>query len=727
MPEIRIDDLGIATVADPDASLPGYLLQTLRLAIAPGGAQQLAAQLDRPLRDVDIAQVRGGLLVKENAGVGNGALEWNVSGGANAALEVWNEPGATVLGAQKFGPKSDLTVPAKGAYVSFSLRGQVTGGPSAASGDLTFGVTAGASIEAAYYHPLSANTTLKDGLSAGLSGFVLPGDLEDLGKLPTKAAASVRGSGKIKFSVSGSLSTVANPLAVNIPAIDRPLGVKAGASVGFEAAAAYFGEYEIRVVGLSKRRVSLGLYRGAGASFDISISASAGVSAGIGGTDLASAIIGALAGKPKLDRDFFLQAGLSDERIDDLQSTVKAAVDRKLAASLELGFGGLSAGGPAFLFTIDLDALDAASSRAVRQALDGDFRAITAADDFAGVRLERSIAHDSVKQSSRLRLNLFGIFNYDSLFEMLRKGREVYDPASGEIFFLDEATANRRQSWIDNTRQISSERVARLMADTVLISLSFAASAESKESLSVEHWYFEYQRKANAGALKDHFDAAAALGLEADDTAEQLRKARFGRLALLAETSYDGPTARGIFLDAGGKARSRSYFETAGRRAVTLLEGGDDADAARAILGSDDEVFGAISVAGSHQAAMAELSKVRIGGESIPVTVREAIYADYLAIAWWADAMSALAAKLSQLNALRQTLPGNVTPDAVNAFRKQRKELQDCLAGVVSRTKPMFGEPWGLVALFLASGGRAAAHVRITSDEFQFERSRGWS
>ena len=260
---------------------------------------------------------------------------------------------------------------------------------------------------------------------------------------------------------------------------------------------------------------------------------------------------------------------------------------------------------------------------------------------------------------------------------MLRKSREVYDPASGEIFFLDEATATRRQSWIDNTRQLSSDRVARLMADTVLISLSFAASAESKDSLKIEHWYFEYQRKANAGALKDHFDAAAALGLETDSPAEQPGKARFGRLALLAETSYDGPTSRAIFLDAGGKARSREYFETAGRRAVTLLEGGDKTDGARAILGGNDEVFASISVAGSHQAAMMELSKVRLGGEPIPVTVREAIYADYLAIEWWADAMTALAAKLSELNALRKTLPSHMTPDAVNSVRKLRKELQE--------------------------------------------------
>ncbi len=189
MPEIRIDDLGIATVADPDASLPGYLLQTLRLAIAPGGAQQLAAQLDRPLLDVDIAGVRGGLVVKENVGVGNGALEWNIFGGATAGLEVWNQPGATVLGAQKFGPKSELTVPAKGAYVSFSFRGQVGGGPSAGRGDLTFGVTAGGSLEAAYYHPLSGTTGLRDALLGALSGFILPGDLADLGKLPTNAFA----------------------------------------------------------------------------------------------------------------------------------------------------------------------------------------------------------------------------------------------------------------------------------------------------------------------------------------------------------------------------------------------------------------------------------------------------------------------------------------------------------------------------------------------------------
>ena len=53
-----------------------------------------------------------------------------------------------------------------------------------------------------------------------------------------------------------------------------------------------------------------------------------------------------------------------------------------------------------------------------------------------------------------------------------------------------------------------------------------------------------------------------------------------------------------------------------------------------------------------------------------------------------------------------------------------RKKLQDRLADVVSKTKPLFGEPWGLVAMFLASGGKAGAHVRITSDEFVFDRAQ---
>ncbi|MEZ5403550.1 MAG: hypothetical protein R2729_27975 [Bryobacteraceae bacterium] len=718
MPEIRIDGIGIATPDDPDASLGRYLLRNLPLALAPGG---LEAMLDRPLSEVDLAAARGGLVVQDSADAGNGAAEWTISAGANAEIGIWNRAADTVLASEQFGPKTELKVPANRAFVGLSFRGRLATGPAVDRGDLTFGFSAGGSLEVSYYTPMAASTPLRKALENVLREFVVPGDLEDLAKLGPKSAASVRGSGRVEFRVSGSVATVVNPLAVEIPVVSRPLGVTAGASVAVSVGAAFVGEYEIRVVGLGGRRVSLGLYRASGGSFDVSVAASAGASGGIGGMDISGAILGAVVGRPEVDRDLLRDAGLSEGRIDDLRDTVREAANHKLAASLEAGFASLRTSGPAFLFTVDLEALDAESSRAVREALDGDFGALTADGELTGVRMERSIAHESLRESNRLRINLFGIFNHESLFAMLRKGKEVYDPSSGEILFLDEVTARRRSAWIDNTRRISTERVARLMADTMLIALSHTAAAGETE-MEIEHWYFEYQRRTNAAGVKDDFDAAVALELsQPGEVTSLLPRERFNRVTLLAETRYDASLARRVFLRPSGSARPRADFEDAGRHALLLLEGGDEADSGRAQLGSDDVLYRAIANVGSHQGAVAAMK-----ARGVAAGLQEAMYTDYLAIAWWADAMRTLAEDLAELDRFRNEAPDGLPVDAANAYRKLRKRLQDHLGDVVSRTKPLFGEPWGLVAMFVASGGKAPAHVRITAEGLRYDRSRDW-
>jgi hypothetical protein len=37
----------------------------------------------------------------------------------------------------------------------------------------------------------------------------------------------------------------------------------------------------------------------------------------------------------------------------------------------------------------------------------------------------------------------------------------------------------------------------------------------------------------------------------------------------------------------------------------------------------------------------------------------------------------------------------------------------------------MFGEPWGLVAMYLASSGNTPAHVKITTEYFVFDGAQG--
>ena len=67
----------------------------------------------------------------------------------------------------------------------------------------------------------------------------------------------------------------------------------------------------------------------------------------------------------------------------------------------------------------------------------------------------------------------------------------------------------------------------------------------------------------------------------------------------------------------------------------------------------------------------------------------------------------------------RLTGPSGIAP-ADPQFEKLRGQLASHLRDVAAKAHDQFGAPWGLVAMFLAGGGRARAEMRITSPRVVF-------
>jgi hypothetical protein len=273
--------------------------------------------------------------------------------------------------------------------------------------------------------------------------------------------------------------------------------------------------------------------------------------------------------------------------------------------------------------------------------------------------------------------------------------------------------------------------VAKLMADSFVISTVYRAVREeggAEIAPTSQHWYFEYARRANRDQVKDHYDVAAALGFLAASAIEpRLKRQRYGRTALLVEMDYDAPTCRQLFFQPDGSPRPRAGFIAAGRKAIDLLQTGDRVDGELGLLGSRDDVFEIVSRAGTRENAVRDLGAVSVNGKKLSEPIRHAMYGNYLAIEWWADAMSALAAKLDELNRFRNSLPPATDPQMNNSYKKLRGELRDKLADVAERTKPMFGEPWGLIAMDQAAQQQAEARIQITTDDEIYENERDGS
>jgi hypothetical protein len=84
---------------------------------------------------------------------------------------------------------------------------------------------------------------------------------------------------------------------------------------------------------------------------------------------------------------------------------------------------------------------------------------------------------------------------------------------------------------------------------------------------------------------------------------------------------------------------------------------------------------------------------------------------DYTLIVWWAGAMHKMGVSLAALLGYLAQHPQWDPED--NAFKSLRSDLEKKLASVAADTKSQFSEPWGLLAMYLASGQLASKSLRI--------------
>ncbi len=213
--------------------------------------------------------------------------------------------------------------------------------------------------------------------------------------------------------------------------------------------------------------------------------------------------------------------------------------------------------------------------------------------------------------------------------------------------------------------------------------------------------------------MKDNLEVAEALGLlaKADKESKLANVVHFGRSLFLAEARYDDATARSLFVK-DGRARSQAEFERLGRQALGLLiQAGDPHEYRRVIL--QDENWQKMKKAGQPG-----FRRLFPGLDSGRIAM---LAGDYTLISWWAKTMREAGETLEEMD---RFLAGDANRDPNDEeFQRRRENLAQQLSSVAEKTKERFGEPWGLVAMHLASGGKARAEIRMSSDVLAFRAS----
>jgi hypothetical protein len=715
MPVIKLSDpfgLDLNAVPNPRSGIAKYAKEAVE-AVARGSDLSKISALT--LSDPAVTSVRAGLDFQQPVPLRAGDAALTIGAGLSGTLGIFvprYDPDV-LFPADAYGENVD--VPAKERYVSIGMT--ATAGVEASG--FGFSVKPGVSVELVNYRKFSTEPSppsIAAAVEATLKDFAIPTGPDDLADLPPDVIVTLNGRGSLRFSATANLLAVSNPLAtVGFPGGSGELGIKAGGAVDVSAGFEILCEYQVRLDRLESGKVRMGFYKRRGTEATVGVTASGGADAAVGGFDLYSTLIGALSSNPELDREALDKAGLPRDQVDAVEDAVKAGIQRKLELAVGAELADARSRQAAFLYEIEVAALDAQGREAVQRAFRGDVSMLETAAA-PGITVVRSISSAVHDQSIQLTVNLIGIYNFISLSSLTLAGKVVYEPTTGNLVVADTASAERIQAANVPLRAVP-QHLRKVLAESFFITAAYRGgkTTGANPTLTCAHTFFDLNAKTDRSQMEDGLNVAMALGLlsQADEHALLGDSDDFGSTAIYAETRYGDAAAAALFLD-GERPRGVEEYERVGRETIQLLVRQGAFDEYRRQPAIDDSLWARMKAAGqaNFRGLFPRLNQVQV----------EVIASDYSVIVWWAQTMSDTAARLLAVREYVNAHP-DVNWDDVT-FAGLRRNLAAQLKQVAADTKEEFGLPWGLISMDRASGGVAAASMQVSGSRVSLLRNR---
>jgi hypothetical protein len=610
-------------------------------------------------------------------------------------------------------------------YLSAAIEASLAADLEDEAGALQFGLNTGSDVVLSYSELVKPTDQLVPAIEEVVGSFSIPGELEDLRGLPVGSVASVEGSGKLKLSTAIDVLTATNPLAT-VATAALPLAkinLREGASISVGAALSLMGGYKVRVSKLDADRVWLGYSRTRGKEFDTSVTAGVDVSAAVGSFDIITILLQAISPDAAPSVDDLKKAGLEEDEITAISAAIKAGIERSLEVAwrAELDFSDEHTS--AFLYEIDLAALDDAARRAVQSALRGDLSEVERGP-LAGVKALRSMTRMRRDRARKLNLNLLGVLNVGSMTELVQNSTVIVDPDTGDITIADKTTASEIGLTVNNFAQ-NAAKLRHILADGFLTTCVYRTSQTgAKVNINSRCWAFELRNTTSFQQIQGFMNLAASLGLISSDDATRKLGAlgprpdqqQYGRSVFFADSGYDDAVFYTLFFDKAGQVRPQAFYEKVGRDAMAAtLPPRDPAHRARLLPLTNDEVWQAMS---GGQTTFPALF-ARYGFNSVEVAD---ITGDYSIIVWWSSAMRSMGQALASLLACLKNTGMRETTN--NTFASLREDLNKKVKAVSQQTHDRFSEPWGLVAMDMASGRRSQTNLLVALPGFNLSLSR---
>ncbi len=627
------------------------------------------------------------------------------------------------------GPLDDLVVQAGEKYLALKLKFALAPGFTVPAGSFVFGFATDKELEISCFRRFSSKPegfpAFGRALGLVLAAFSMPRSASELAEIDSDTVLIMTGLGELSVSGTVSVQTPVQSIASASIGFGKQIQVQAGASAGVAVKFSVIGGYGIRLRGLQGKTTELGIFQQDRRETALKISAQVGVSATVGGFDLIEKLIDALSRQPEVDKKEFTNA-ISDSddaskhaQILEFQEELSSAVSTKLEAAIDASLSVSRGSKLLWIFDVDTTRISAEAQAAIRRCLAGDFTGLTENPK----RLEPSVTETkNLSTTSRataveLQLNLFGIVNALSLVQIARVSK-VERNANGDVTLITDAADAERVKAVLLNGGWDAKRLRKFLSEEFLLSAAYQVSKVGvfPPSFRAKHTYLDIAANTSKEDLEKHFDIARILGLLSRDKENQiLSGAEGGRTTFFVQTTYSGDGIRSLFLDEAGRPRSSQFFENAGRSALAAMLAGRKGQEFRlsyASLGSGDELWGKMKQLGN-VTEFGPLFGVPKGQSDNRVS---AVGVDYEVITSWAKAMTGAASAVYEVESLFGDLALQVDNEQLS---RARQELSKRMADVTSQTHDEFGDPLGLLMVYVAANENGAKRVLVTGDRMQ--------
>jgi hypothetical protein len=682
---------------------------------------------DLPLDQVALQQAGATFKFLEPFSFSSGVLQLQVGANVAGSLDLRGHRNWVL---DEDDPFAAIAIDASEFYVGLGLDVSTTGGGTVTVDTISFGLSLDHDLSLKCYRRFvntsGAFPAFATAFAATASLFTVPTSAASLAALPADLVVVIAGQGALTVNGGFTVATPVQTLAsVSLPA-GKTLDINPSGSFAASATLTLTGGYQIRLRQAAPRKIEIGVYTLKSRELDLSITAEAGVSTEVGTFDLAAKFLAALSRQPIVDLDEFKKAlpgedeQARDEQIEGFQATLKASISTSVQASVTAAFSNLKSNEAAWTFEIDLDAAvsDQAHS-AITSALRGDFRPLTADPNHLppGITQTANILTQANVHKQELQVNLLGVVNFLSLTKLVRTST-IERNATGAITLITDTSSASRLHALIVIAALDKKRLRKMLSEKFVIEAAYHAAGLQvlPPEFQAEHAYFDVNDHTGKQDLKNYLDVARILALiSPDEENRRLNGSDFGRTTFYAGTKYTSKQARALFLDENGQPRDASYYETAGRSALKGSLNGDSGQEFRerfANLGTGDALWNQMKALGN-TSAFGPLFGLPAGSTDPRV---QAAGSDYLMIVTWASAMHKAAVGLHDVEALLGQSPVAFDdPRLTNARAELKKRMEE----VVKDTHDHFGDPLGLLMVYVAAQKSADVSVILSGTQVE--------